>query len=154
MYSKSEASKVRTDFWTKFGKYMLPVHSASSEKVNWVNYKTGVKHIRFLLDFTNSSASVIIVLLHTETEQRRKVIQYFESLLDELDTTGMGSWIINDFIMKEGKATGQISNSLDGVNIFQQETWPAAISFLKEQLIALDRFWFHHKDEFAMLNNV
>lgn len=45
MYSKAEKSKIRKDFWTAFGQYMKPVPSAEGTKVNWPNYKTGVKQI-------------------------------------------------------------------------------------------------------------
>ena len=50
MYSKHEASQLRQEFWTPFGRYMQPVLSSEGERVNWINYKTGAKHIYFRMD--------------------------------------------------------------------------------------------------------
>ena len=44
MYSKQELSRIREEFWTSFGRYMQPILSADGEKVNWVNYKTGMTY--------------------------------------------------------------------------------------------------------------
>ncbi|MFA6248901.1 MAG: DUF4268 domain-containing protein, partial [Mucilaginibacter sp.] len=47
MYSKDQASQLKQAFWTAFGQYMGPVLSAEGLRTNWINYKTGVKHIYF-----------------------------------------------------------------------------------------------------------
>ena len=47
MYSKAEATQLRQAFWTAFGQYMAPVPSAEGETTNWINYKTGFKHLYF-----------------------------------------------------------------------------------------------------------
>ncbi len=50
MFSKQDASKLKKEFWTAFGRYMKPVLSADGEKINWINYKTGEKDIVFKMD--------------------------------------------------------------------------------------------------------
>ncbi|RZK28608.1 MAG: DUF4268 domain-containing protein, partial [Hymenobacter sp.] len=45
MYSKAEATQLRQAFWTTFGQYMAPVPSAEGWPTNWINYKTGLKHV-------------------------------------------------------------------------------------------------------------
>ena len=45
MYNRNEMARIKQDFWTSFGKYMLPVQPAGDEKINWINYKTGIKGI-------------------------------------------------------------------------------------------------------------
>lgn len=71
MYSKLDASRLRQDFWTAFGQYMAPVPSAEGLKVNWINYKTGVKNFRFAMDAGTREASVMIVIHHPEEDMRR-----------------------------------------------------------------------------------
>jgi hypothetical protein len=40
-----------------------------------------------------------------------------------------------------GSALKRIGKRLEGVNVMNEEDWPAIISFLKPRIIALDRFW-------------
>ena len=47
MFSKQHASQLRKEFWTVFGQYMSPINSYEGEKINWINYKTGVKGLQF-----------------------------------------------------------------------------------------------------------
>ena len=58
MYSKKEISLTRQEFWTAFGQYMAPIPSAGGEKINWINYKTGVKHIYFKMEADQKFASI------------------------------------------------------------------------------------------------
>lgn len=66
MYSKQSASLLRQQFWTAFGQYMAPVISAEGEKINWVNYKTGEKFIRFNMQCINNAANIAIELSHPD----------------------------------------------------------------------------------------
>ena len=43
-----------------FGQYMRPVLNANDEEVNWLNYKTGARHIYFRMDAGKSVASISI----------------------------------------------------------------------------------------------
>ena len=60
MYSKDEVSKLKTQFWTSFGQYMKPVPGASGLPANWINYKTGIRHIHFKMDADNTRAVITI----------------------------------------------------------------------------------------------
>jgi len=40
MFKRQEASRLREEFWTTFGRYMRPVLSTEGIKINWINYKT------------------------------------------------------------------------------------------------------------------
>lgn len=50
MYTREQISQLRQEFWTTFGQYMSPVLSAEGGKINWLNYKTGIKHLHFKMD--------------------------------------------------------------------------------------------------------
>ena len=56
MYSKAEVTQLRQAFWTALGQYMAPVPSAEGDTTNWINYKTGVKHVYFRMQADNQLA--------------------------------------------------------------------------------------------------
>ena len=133
MYSKQEASQLRKDFWTWFGQYMRPIRNADGETVNWLNYKTGKKHIYFRMDANNKQAS----------------IEQFKQLENILHETVGEKWNWQLHVTDEdGQLVSKIGTVLNGVNIFKKEDWPTIISFLKPRIIALDQFWSMVKDGF------
>ena len=79
MYSRQEASQLRKEFWTAFGQYMQPILSAEGEKVNWINYKTGEKHIYFRMQVDNKKAFIGIELSHPDAGVQQL---YFEQFLE------------------------------------------------------------------------
>src|SRR5262245_31714033 len=77
MYSKQQASQLRKNFWTSFGQYMRPITGADGEPVNWLNYKTGIKHLYFRLDADNKQASVAVEMHHPDPGQQEDCFQKF-----------------------------------------------------------------------------
>ena len=77
MYNRNEMARIKQDFWTSFGKYMLPVQPAGDEKINWINYKTGIKGIFFKMNAGKDAASLSIQMTG-EKLQREK---FFERMI-------------------------------------------------------------------------
>jgi hypothetical protein len=77
MYSKAEATQLRQAFWTAFGQYMAPVPSAEGESTNWINYKTGIKHVYFRMQADNRRASIGIELTHPDAGIRELFFEQF-----------------------------------------------------------------------------
>lgn len=148
MYSKEQSSKLKTQFWTSFGQYMKPVPGASGEPVNWINYKTGVRHIQFKMDADGEGAIIAVEIFHPQQEQRLQCYNQFVSLKKMLNASGEFNWQWNEAIETGHKTISSISQQLDGVNILNQADWPAIISFLKPRIMALDAFWHLVKDAF------
>jgi len=148
MYSKEQISKLKTQFWTNFGQYMKPVPGASGLPVNWINYKTGIRHIHFKMDADNTKAVIAIEISHPQSAQRSHYYNQFLSLKKLLTTTTEFNWQWNETLQKDHRIISSISQQLDGVNILNQADWPAIISFLKPRIIALDAFWELVKDGF------
>ena len=151
MFSRQEASALKEKFWTSFGQYLLPVPSASGTKVNWINYKTGVKHIRFVMDADREHAFVQIEITHPDAEWRIRCYQLFQTLKTELHTETQAEWNWNQSVEKEGRIISTITISLENVNILNVKDWPAIISFFKPLITGLDRFWYNQRDIFEML---
>lgn len=149
MYSRQETSVIRKKFWTSFGQYMKPINSASGEKVNWLNYKTGITHLYFRMDLDNSLASVAIELRHPDSDEQQQCfeqLQQFKKMLEE--TVGEEwKWQLH-YSDADGNTFSRIVITLDDVNIFNTDDWPSIISFFKPRIIALDEFWNVVKDVF------
>lgn len=149
MYSKQQASQLRRQCWIRFGQYMRPVAGAGGEMVNWINYRTGVKHLYFRMDADNRQASVGIELRHTPGAQHVFIYSQLEQLRPVLEEETGEQWNWVEKLQDEnGQTISRISTVLEGVNIFNEADWPAIISFFKPRIMALDRFWEQVKEGF------
>lgn len=127
---------------------MKPIPGAAGLPVNWINYKTGIRHIHFKMDADNKKAFIAIEIVHPNEEERLHGYNKFLSLKNLLTTTTEFEWQWNETLHTEHKTISSISRQLDGVNILNQADWPAIISFLKPRIMALDAFWDMVKDGF------
>jgi hypothetical protein len=148
MYTKDEASKIKAQFWTSFGQYMKPISGSSGLPVNWINYKTGIKHIHFKMDADNKKAVIAIEISHPQEQQRLHYYNHFLSIKKLLESTTGFTWQWNETMETEHKVISCISQQLDDIKVLNQANWPAIISFLKTRIIALDAFWELVKDGF------
>ncbi|WP_285007975.1 DUF4268 domain-containing protein [Pedobacter faecalis] len=151
LYSKSEASQLRHEFWTTFGQYISPHPSADGMRINWVNYKTGIKHLQFKMQADNRSASIAIEISNPDPGIQELVFEQFSELKKVLHEQLGEEWEWNKFVADEyGKTICRIERSLSGVRIFRKEDWPTLISFFKPRIIALDEFWSVAQFSFEM----
>jgi len=153
MYSKQEASQLRKEFWTVFGQYMQPVLSSDGEKINWINFKTGVKDVFFKMNADNKKASIDIELHHADSGIRQLYYEQFVELKNFLHAQLDEEWTWMDESLDEhGKHMSRIYSEVSGVSIFKREDWPKLISFFKQRIIALDEFWSVAKHQFDALH--
>jgi hypothetical protein len=138
MYTREETSRTKQSFWTGFGQYMKPVPSATGEKVNWPNYKTGIPHIWFRMQAERTWASVAIELTHPSAEIREQQYEQFVHLRNLLQEEWIWEKQVTD---QDNRIISRIHAKLDGVNVLNPSDWPAIISFLKQHMITLDHFW-------------
>ena len=132
MYTRQEASLMRKKFWTSFGQYMRPLPGTDGEAVNWLNYKTGIKHLYFRMDADASQASVSIEIRHPDIslqEQYFRRLQQLKNILDE-QAGEEWQWQLHQ-ADEDGNIISRISVTSGEVNIFNTDNWPAIISFLK-----------------------
>lgn len=152
MYSKEEASQLKQQFWTAFGQYMSPILSAEGLKANWVNYKTGLKHVYFKMQADKHSASIAIEITHPDTGIQELFFEQFKEYKNILSGTLGETWEWELHAKDEyGKTISHIYKQIDGVSIFNKNDWPALISFFKPRIISLDEFWGNVKYGFDAL---
>jgi hypothetical protein len=142
MYTPQQASKLRSDFWASFGHYMRPLPGANGETKNWLNYKTGVKHLYFRMDADQHHAGIAIEIRSPDTKQRVELYNKLEALSSIFtDTAGKG-WTWEKAVMDhDGQEMSRIIQVIQDVNVYNKADWPAIISFLKPKMLDLDRFW-------------
>ena len=142
MYSKDQASQMRQAFWTAFGQYIAPQLSADGLKTNWINYKTGIKHLNFKMQADNRSAYIAIEIAHPDAGIQELIFEQFKELKNVLHTSLNEEWVWQLHTHDEnGKTVSRIVKTMPGVSIFNRDHWPALISFFKPRIIALDEFW-------------
>jgi len=152
LYSKDEASQLKQAFWTTFGQYIAPQLSAEGVKINWINYKTGLKHVFFKMEADKRVATISIELSHPDSGIQGLFFEQFMEFKNILYNTLDEEWEWELHRTQEsGKTISRIYRQLHGVSIFNKNDWPALISFFKPRMIALDEFWSLVKDGFDAL---
>jgi len=142
MYTREQASQLRQAFWTTFGQYLAPIPSAEGLKPNWLNYKTGIKHVFFRMQADNKSASIAIALTHPDSEIQEFFFEQFLALKNVLAAAMEEEWEWALHTTDEnGLIISRIYKEIKTVNIFNREDWPTLITFFKPRIIALDQFW-------------
>jgi Domain of unknown function (DUF4268) len=142
MYSKTEVTQLRQAFWTTFGHYMAPVPSAEGVPTNWINYKTGLKHVFFRLHADARHATIGIELTHPDASIRELFFEQLRELKPLLQEAVGEPWRWEaDTTDANGQPISRVFTELTPVNLFSRDDWPALISFFKPRLLALDEFW-------------
>lgn len=136
------SSQISSQFWMMFGKYMAPVLSAEGEKINWINYKTGVRNLRFKMQVNKSSITIAIELEHLDILLQQQQFEILLNFKKQFHTICGSNWNWKkEVIAADNKVTARVEATLESVSILNQSQWPDIISFLKTNLIVLDEFW-------------
>lgn len=152
MFTREEASMIRQEFWTTFGRYMNPVPSSEGHKINWINYHTRVKDVYFRMNAGPKAASIGIVMQHSDPAIQALYFEQFLELKEMLHAAMEEEWVWELHVHDEsGKVISRIYNEMKGVSVFNREQWPQLISFFKPRIIALDAFWENARYSFEAL---
>lgn len=142
MYTKEQASQIKQAFWKAFGQYMALHMSADGQKINWINYKTGIKYLSFTMQADQKKACIMIALSQPDTGIQELMFEQFAALKKILSEHLQEDWVWQFCTQDEyGRPVSTISTCIDQVNILNQNDWPQLISFFKPRIIALDAFW-------------
>lgn len=142
MYTREQASQLRQQFWTTFGQYLRPQLSAEGWKVNWINYKTGVKDVYFRMNADKRHGYIAIELTHPDAELQQLLFEQFEEHKTMLHEA-LGEeweWVLHS-TDESGRTVSRIYKEVVPANVFNKDDWPKLISFFKPRIIALDAFW-------------
>ncbi|REG82768.1 uncharacterized protein DUF4268 [Algoriphagus antarcticus] len=128
---------------------MKPIPNSEGRRINWTNYKTGVRDIYFRMKAENDFASIGIELSHSDEELQELFFDQFGQFRKMLESILGEEW---DWKLQQanefGKPVSRIEKILPDVNVMDSEDWPEIISFLKPRIIAFDEFWENVKPGF------
>lgn len=103
------------------------------------------------MEADKESAYIAIEISHPDPAIQKRLFDQFKLLRGMLEAETGETW---EWSEREttytGKVISRIYKKQDGLNIFQEEKWPAIISFLKPRIMALDAFWLNAKDILEM----
>lgn len=152
MFTRAEASIIKQEFWTTFGKYMSPIPSAEGGKINWVNYHTKIKDVYFRMHTGPKSATISISIEHIDPGVQEMYFEQFLELKDLLHNTLYETWTWQLHTpVESGKVISKIFKELPDTSVFVKDHWPELISFFKQRIIALDSFWEDARYSFEAL---
>jgi len=115
----------------------------------WVLTRTGVKALNLRFHVDREVAQVGIDL---ETRNMDKKIELFEKLesvkklLEEAINESM-IWEL-EYIRENGKSVSRIYIQMDGIDIYNKDTWQAAHQFMFDRMSKLEAFYLEYKDFF------
>ena len=151
MSFNQSVSFTKAQFWKIFGQYMAPVPSAVGAKINWINYKTSVRFIRFIMHQCNGEIVIALELSNPDLISQGNDFEQLNELKIQFIKICGEDWVWNKcFQDAHGKTVSSISSALGNVTVSQEKDWSEIISFLKPRLIALDEFWNLYKYVFQL----
>lgn len=137
MFSKEEATRIKKEFWTSFGK---------SFPRKWILYNTKIKDFSFKFFADNKKAEVI---LNIEMNNEIFLNAYFEKIwsLENLLREEIGEFQKNEFHQLEnGKIVSKIWVEKHDVSIFNKNSWQEIFKFFVEKMDGFERFYYEYED--------
>jgi hypothetical protein len=152
MLSRQERKQLNTEFYTALGLMMQGSFSVSGRRVKWTNFKTGVRDVYLRMEVDGNGARIALDLQHRDLEIREL---FWEQLL-ELKALLQAEWGTDllweeSYTKPDGTTVCRVEKQLNQGNLFNKTTWPLLLTFLKENLLAFDRFW---ADAFDIFKNL
>ena len=142
MFTREEASRIKKEFWTAFGRYMSPIRSAEGMKINWINYHTGLKDVYFRMDTGPKSGAIYISMEQGDLDIQELYFEQFQELKRLLHVELQEEWEWQLHVpVADGKIISRIYKEISNASVFHTDQWPDLISFFKPRIIALDSFW-------------
>ncbi|ANQ50777.1 DUF4268 domain-containing protein [Flammeovirga sp. MY04] len=153
MFSREEHSRLRAAFWTQFGQLMKPFKSEEGKRINWTNYKTGVKSVFFKMEADKKKCGVGIYLTHKDPDIQQLIFEQFEEMKSYLHSVLEEEWEWELHTKNEMRQTiSRIYIEKEGVNMFKPEDQADIYEFLKPRMLKLDEFWRDTKEIFVDLS--
>ena len=147
MFSKEEAKKLREEFWDQFKHMSSGKRALKKLPGNWMLDQTGIKALNLRFHVDREVAQVGIDL---ETRNMDKRIELFDKLesLKKLLEEAMESPLIweLEYIRENGKSVSRIYLQMEGVDIYERDTWTEAHKFMLANMMKLESFFQEYRD--------
>lgn len=133
MFSRSEAKKLREDFWIAFGK---------SYPRKWILYNTKIKDFSFKFYFDTTKAMVSLDIESKDLEKRIELWEKVISLKAILLENYLPEAQFDEYAYVENQTElSRIYVGLDQVSIYNKDTWQKTMLFLYENMLKFETFF-------------
>ena len=149
MFSKEVAKQLREEFWDQFKTISSRRRISKKLPGDWILTQTGVKALNLKFHMDREMAQVGIDLETRNMDKRIELYEKLESVKLILEET-MGepmTWEL-EYIRENGKSVSRIYLQLEGVDIYDNSTWPAAHEFMYKKMMKLEEFYREYRDFF------
>jgi len=149
MFSQEEAKALREEFWDTFNAVSAGKRSRKRLPADWILGRTGVKALNLKFHVDRKVAQVGIDLETRNMDKRLTLYEKLESVKKILEST-LGepmNWEL-DYLRENGKSVSRIYLELEGIDIYDRNTWPAAHEFMYEKMMKLEDFYREYRDFF------
>jgi hypothetical protein len=149
MFSKEVAKQLREEFWDQFLTISKQRRLRKKLSGNWILSQTGVKALNLKFHVDRKVVQVGIDLETRNMDKRIELFEKLESVKKILEET-MGEPMIweLDYIRENGKSVSRIYLQLEGVDIYESNTWPTAYEFMYKKMMKLEEFYHEYRDFF------
>lgn len=138
MFSKEEASLLRQEFWTSFGK---------SFPRKWLLYNTQIKGFTFKFEASRKKAMVCIDIQHPETIGSELLFDQMLSLKGLLKTELPEIIYDDSYKLENGKVIHRIYIlHKDKFSIYNKNTWRSCYEFFIEHMTKFELFFYEYED--------
>jgi hypothetical protein len=138
MFSKEEATKLRKEFWTSFGK---------SFPRKWLLYNTKIKGFSFKFVADKKKAMVCLDIEHPDEIANELLYDQMLSLKVLLETEIPEVIFNENYELESGKNIRRIYVQLDEkFNIHNKDTWRNCYEFYFEMMPKFELFFYEYED--------
>jgi vacuolar-type H+-ATPase catalytic subunit A/Vma1 len=149
MFSKEEAKKLREEFWDSFKQMSSGRRARKKLPGNWLLSQTGIKALNLRFHVDRNVAQVGIDLETRNMDKRFELFEKLESLKKILEEAMESPLIWElDYTRENGKSVSRIYLQMEGVDIYDRDTWTAAHKFMYENMMKLESFYREYGDYF------
>lgn len=149
MFSKEEAKTIRQDFWNRFKSISTRKRISAGLPGNWMLNHTGIRALNLRFHVDRNVAQVGIDLETRNMDKRLELYEKWEAVRPLLEEA-MGDslqWEL-DYIRENGKSVSRIYTEIDGVDIYDRNTWSRAHRFMVDKMMKLEQFFREYQDYF------
>jgi hypothetical protein len=149
MYSKEESKAIREEFWDTFKSFSGKKRLRKKLPGNWMLTQTGVKALNLRFHMDRQVAQVGIDLETRNMDKRFELYEKLESVKKVLEEAMEEPMIWElEYIRENGKSVSRIYQQLEGVDIYNRDTWEKAQRFMYERMTRLEAFYLEYRDFF------
>ena len=139
MFSKEESAKLRTEFWTSFGK---------SFPRKWLLYNTKIKGLAFKFQADRKKACVCLDFENPEDIANELLFDQLISLKRILETEYLPEVIFDEtYELENGKLIRRVYVPFEGkFSIHNKNTWQKCYEFFVDTMNQFELFYYEYED--------